>query len=413
MTILATFLRRIWLPCAALFVGLAGAGAAEPPPKMDLRLLWPNLIVERPVWLCEVPDGSRRMFLVEQQGRVLILPKDRQGPETNATNVFLDLSYRQPYRENEEGLLGFAFHPRYRTNGKFYVCYTQHHPRRTVLSEFQVSKKDPDRADFYSERVLLEIARPYANHNGGCTIFGPDGFLYVGLGDGGNANDPHDNGQDLQSLLGKIIRLDVDFQKGRRPYGIPSDNPFTGRGVAARGEIWAYGLRNPWRMSFDRRTGQLWAGDVGQNKWEEVDIITRGGNYGWNHREGFHAFKEPAPAGVKFIEPVIEYPHSPAFDTNSTHRPGISITGGYVYRGNKLPALRGAYLYADFAFGTIWALRQENGRPARSTVLYTPPAGTLPRNIASFAEDLNREIYVLAFAGTTNGVVCELVPVKP
>ncbi len=406
----ANFLRRALLVWAALCVVPGWSGAAEALPKLDLRPLWPSLVVERPVWLGEAPDGSGRMFLAEQPGTILILPKNRQGLETNARSVFLDLTFRQPYRDNEEGLLGVAFHPRYRTNGKFYVYYTQHDPRRNVLSEFVVSKKDPARADFYSERILLEVARPYGNHCGGCTIFGPDGYLYVSLGDGGGADDPHDNGQNLQSLLGKIIRLDVDAQTGRQPYRIPPDNPFLGRGVAARGEIWAYGLRNPWRMSFDRRTGQLWAADLGQNKWEEVNIITKSGNYGWNRREGFHPFKESAPAGANFIDPVIEYPHNPAFDKNTTHSPGLSITGGYVYRGKKLPALRGAYLYADFALGTIWGLRQEKGRITQSGALYVPPPGTAPRNVASFAEDARGEIYVLTFEGRTNGVVCELVP---
>lgn len=412
MTTLA-FLNRALPPAAALFMCLTlRAGAADVLPALELKPAWANLIVERPLWLGEPPDGSRRMFLAEQRGTILILPKDRLGPETNATNVFLNLSWRQPYVDNEEGLLGFAFHPGYRTNGLFYVYYTRHDPRRSVLGEFHVSRSNPNRAESYSERILLENFRPYANHNGGCTIFGPDGFLYVSLGDGGSANDPHDNGQNMQSLLGKIIRIDVNDRTGRLPYAIPASNPFTDRGVAARGEIWAYGLRNPWRMSFDRRTGQLWAADVGQNKWEEVNLITKGGNYGWNFREGFHPFKEPAPAGVKFIDPIMEYPHNASLDTNTTHLPGLSITGGFVYRGKKIPALRGAYLYADFALGTIWALRQEKGRVTQSAALYVTPPGTVPRNVASFAEDADGEIYLLTFEGKTNGRVCELVPAK-
>jgi hypothetical protein len=211
-------------------------------------------------------------------------------------------------------------------------------------------------------------------------------------------------------MLAKILRIDVNSRTGDLQYGIPKDNPFVGRGEGVREEIWAYGLRNVWRFSFDRQTGELWAGDVGQNKFEEVDIVTKGGNYGWNWRESFHAFRTNAvpPETAKFIDPIIEYPHLPAYDTNTTHSPGLSITGGYVYRGANSRACEVLTFYADFALGTIWALRYENGKVTQSAALYSTPKGTVPKGVASFAEDLNGELYVLAFEGTKNGRIYEL-----
>jgi len=393
------------------FISAVCCSLAASLPKMELKPLWTNVAIQRPIWLCEAPDGSHRKFVVEQRGRILILPEDQNV--TNAT-VFLDISDRKSYASNEEGLLGLAFHPRFNSNGKFYIYYSPQNPRRTVVSEFQVAKDDPNRANLASERVLFEQPQPYPNHKGGCIVFGPDRFLYVSLGDGGSANDPHENGQNLKTLLGKIIRIDVDSRNGSLGYGIPRSNPFVGKGGGVREEIWAYGLRNVWRFSFDRQNGELWAGDVGQNKFEEVHLITKSGNYGWNWREGFHAFKTNGvpPADAKFVDPVIEYPHLPAYDTNNLHGPGLSITGGYVYRGKKLPALRGAYVYADFSMGTIWALRQKNGKVVESAALYSTPKGTVPKTVSSFGEDLSGELYVLVFEGTVNGKICELTQIK-
>ncbi|HTD66159.1 MAG TPA: PQQ-dependent sugar dehydrogenase [Candidatus Limnocylindria bacterium] len=392
------------------YIAFAADGASLP--KMELKPLWPNVAIQRPVWFCEAPDGSGRKFVLEQRGRVLILPEEQSA--TNVT-VFLDISDRKPYASNEEGLLGLAFHPQFKTNRKFYVYYSLQKPQRhTLVSEFTVAKGDSRKADIASERILFEQPQPYPNHKGGCAIFGPDGFLYISLGDGGSANDPHENGQNLKTLLGKIIRIDVNSRASDLQYGIPSDNPFADKGDGLRGEIWAYGLRNVWRFSFDRATGALWAADVGQNKFEEVDVIERGGNYGWNWREGFHPFKTSGtpPAGAKFIPPVIEYPHLAIYDTNTAHSPGLSITGGYVYRGKKLPALQGAYVYADFAAGTIWALRHENGKVTESAALYSTPKATMAKNVSSFGEDSDGKLYVLAFEGTVNGKIYELVEAK-
>ena len=395
-----------WFRFSLALLAAVSARAGQPFPALQLTPVWTNVAIERPLWLCEANDGSKRMFLVEQRGRILILPAD---PAAANAAVFLDISDRKPYVGNEEGLLGFAFHPQFKSNGKFYLYYTQHNPRRSILSEMQVAKDDPNRADPATERLLLDIPQPYENHNGGALLFGPDKFLYLSLGDGGLANDPHGFGQNTFSLLGKILRLDVDTRSGALPYGIPQDNPFVGR-AGHREEIWALGLRNVWRMSFDRGTGELWAGEVGQNLWEEVDVITKGGNYGWRIREAFHPFNtNDVVAGLTFIDPVIEYPHNPALAPDGRHGPGLSITGGCVYRGAKIPALRGVYLYADFAVGTIWGLRYANGKVTDSAALIPHAKGMIPlRNVASFGEDAGGEVYVLAFEGPPQGRIYKI-----
>jgi glucose/arabinose dehydrogenase len=384
-------------------------------PNLTLRNAFPDLKFTRPLWLEEIPDGSKRMIVLEQGGTVYLLPKGRESKEAK---MFLDISSRRPFVQNEEGLLALAFHPQFKNNGLLYIYYSQQNPKRGVLSELHISKTDPDTADLTTERILLQTSRPYWNHDGGTLLFGPDGYLYVSFGDGGAADDPHNNGQNLKTWLAKILRIDVNTRTGNLQYGIPSDNPFVkgakpGAGLTeaemegALPEIWAYGLRNVWRMSFDRETGELWAGDVGQNLWEEIDLITKGGNYGWRVREAFHPFRQQQqPVGTP-IDPVIEYPHSPRLSAQSkfpNHGPGVSVTGGYVYRGKKVPSLQGVYVYADYQVGTIWGLRHAKGQVTAADVLVKG----MTRQVSSFAEDRDGELYVLAF----DGLIYEFVEAK-
>ena len=344
-----------------------------------LSVAFPELTFTRPVDLQHAGDGTGRLFVVEQAGRIRVIVP---GPQVRDAPVFLDLTDRVNSRGNEEGLLGLAFHPDYQDNGFFFVDYTASNPRRTVVARFSVRQDDPDRADAAHEKILLEVPQPYGNHNGGQIAFGPDGYLYVALGDGGSGGDPHGNGQNRKTLLGALLRIDVDT--AGIPYGIPADNPFVGNDQGWREEIFAYGLRNPWRFSFDPETGRLWAGDVGQNRYEEVDLIEKGGNYGWNVLEGFHCYESgPACRREGMKEPVFEY----------GRRDGSSITGGYVYRGPTLPDLNGTYLFADYVSGRVWSLALED-REVRPKMLVDSGL-----NISSFGVDEEGKVYLCAFDG--------------
>ncbi len=389
-------IRILFVALCCVSVNVPSAGAAPSVPTLALKPAWTHIKFKRPLWLEESPDGTGRIFMVEQAGRILIMPKDRAA--TN-TVEFLDISARKTYRQDEEGLLGMAFHPKYKENGRLFLFYSAHDPLRSIISEWRVSKDNPSRVDLASERVLLEIPRPFWNHDGGVLMFGKDGYLYLSHGDGGQRDDPHDNGQNLGSLLGKILRIDVDNKTGNLPYGIPKDNPFIGT-AGARPEIWAFGLRNVWRMAFDRKNGDLWASDVGQDKWEEINVITKGGNYGWRVREGFHPWKDSAHKHTRFIDPVLEYPHVPALAKESKspeHGTGVSITGGYVYRGNKLPVLQGVYVYADYKMGTVWGLRSSNNTSVDVVGEIIKPNPI--RFVASFGEDAAGELYMLCLDG--------------
>ncbi len=355
-------------------------------PDITTSRAFSRLSFHRPIYLTHAGDGSDRVFVVEQRGRILFF---ENRSDVDETSVFLDIREKvlaPPKGHNEEGLLALAFHPNYAENGYFYVYYSmreaRREPRHGILSRFSVRSDDPNAADATSEKVILDIEQPYGNHNGSTVLFGPDGYLYYSLGDGGYANDPLNSGQDLTTLLATILRIDVDKQENDKRYAIPADNPFVDQ-PEARGEIWAYGLRNIWRMSFDRETGDLWAGDIGQNKYEEIDLIVKGGNYGWNIREGFHSFKQ-REAAAPLLDPAVEYPRSD----------GISVTGGYVYRGTRLPELQGVYLYADYAHGNIWGLRYADGKVTANRHLNE---GASPIYISSFGEDEAGEVYICAF----------------
>ena len=334
-----------------------------------------------PIYVTGSRDGSNRLFIVEQGGRIKVL---QPGATTPA--VFLEISARV-LSGGERGLLGLALHPDFRNNRRFFVDYTRQPDGATVIAEYRVSESDPNLADT-KETTLLLIPQPFANHNGGMITFGPDGFLYIGMGDGGSANDPGNRAQDLNNLLGKLLRIDVDHANGAIPYSSPVANPFFGE-VTGRDEVYAFGLRNPWRFSFDRLTGDLYVGDVGQNAWEEIDVITPGGNYGWRVTEGKNC-NPSIGAGlcsmIGLIPPIAEYSHAAS---------RCSITGGYVYRGAKRTFPSGTYVYADFCSGEIFSL----GGGGQSVLLDTG------LNISSFGEDEAGEIYVVGLGGTIHRLI--------
>ncbi len=348
-------------------------GLPQPQSMVPVRA-FPNLVFNRPLFLTAPPDGSNRIFVVEQNGVIRVFPNDEN---VIASTVFLDIRTQVLSPGGEEGLLGFALAPDYAASGYFYTYYSVASPRRTRLSRWRVSTGDPNLADASSEEVLLSIPQPFSNHNGGSMAFGPDGMLYLAVGDGGSGNDPQNNAQDLTNLLGKVLRLAADGS-------IPPDNPFVSGVAGERGEIWAYGLRNPWRGSFDRSTGDLWLGDVGQNSREEIDIILRGRNYGWRVYEGDQSNINPnSYPPSAYEQPIVTY----------SHQVGRSVTGGYVYRGSRLADLIGAYLYADFGSGRVWALVREAGQVLSNELVASVPTP------ASFGEDEAGELYICSFDG--------------
>jgi glucose/arabinose dehydrogenase len=411
---------------AAVIVSLTdwnGQSSAQSLPAITLKPVLTKLSDERPMWLSESPDGTGRLFVVYQDGKIVIAKKGSDGSDAKE---FFNIEDRNPHFENEDGLMSIAFHPGFATNGLFYVYYNQKnkpadierlrgglplsYPFRSVISEFKVSATNADAADMKSERILLEVQQPFSNHKGGELAFGPDGYLYLGLGDGGAGNDPFGSGQNTATLLAKMLRVDVNTRAtvggGKKShelqYGIPSDNPFVHEpdmgGMGTRKEIYAYGFRNPWRYSFDRQTGALWVGDVGQDIWEEVDLVNKGENYGWNVREGAHHFK-PGPVGAQYVDPVIEYSHRKDLQAQGMfpdHPTGNCVIGGYVYRGKQFPSLNGIYLYADYSPGTVYGLRYDTDakKVTAHGQMFKQTDG-----ITSFGEDGDGEVYVLMQGG--------------
>lgn len=334
--------------------------------------------LNRPVALAVAPGDTQHLFAVEQPGTIRIINGETLLPEP-----FLDLTARVGSQGNEQGLLGLAFHPQYAKNGFFFVNYTDLNGD-TTISRFQVTN-DPMRADPNSEQTILKVPQPYSNHNGGHLLFGPDGMLYIGLGDGGSAGDPQNNAQNPNTLLGKMLRLDVDNAK---PYGIPGDNPFVNGG--GRGEVWALGLRNPWRYDFDTVTGELYVADVGQNQWEEVSVIpageSPGWNLGWRVWEGSHRYSDDTPDAL---------PHLVAAAAEYDHTLGCSVTGGVVYRGEKFPAFYGVYLYADYCTGRIWGLIRDANGNWKNNQLYQ-----LSAHPTAFVQTAKGDLWMAGHEGT-------------
>ena len=370
---------------------LPAAQVDESPAPVAAVRAFPRLTFNRPIVLTHAGDGSDRVFVASQLGTIRVFPNKQ---DVRTPKLFLDIEEKVDYadNENEEGLLGLAFHPKYKENGEFFVKYSLRDPAHTtVVSRFRVSSDDPNKADPASEEEVLRIAHPYWNHKGGTLAFGPDGYLYIVVGDGGSGNDPYGNGQNLRTLLGSVLRIDVDRRDEGKAYAVPADNPFVDY-PEAQPEIWAYGVRNVWRLAFDRETGACWAADVGQDIWEEINILTAGGNYGWNLREGRHPF---GIGGVQqpredLIEPIYEYHHDV----------GKSITGGFVYRGKKLPELTGAYLYADYVTGQPWALWYD---AQRGEVTANRPIAGNVNPVMSFGEDEQGEVYYMTTQGWLHG----------
>lgn len=334
-----------------------------------------------PVGVRHAGDGSGRLFVVEKPGIISVLSGNIDKP---TREVFIDLKHKVNSKGSEQGLLGLAFHPDYNNNGKFYVNYTTN--QGTVIESYRSRSDGSNLGDPSSGEILLTFKQPFKNHNGGEVAFGPDGYLYIATGDGGSGGDPLGNGQNLETLLGKILRIDVDQKGGDKLYAIPEDNPFYRNTDGYREEIYAYGLRNPWRFSFDRDTGKLWAADVGQSTLEEIDIIENGHNYGWSTMEGSLCFDPKNNCKQDGITtPIWEY---------NPEGGGASITGGYVYRGKEIPSLVGKYVFSDFVDGRIWTLSFDGANKAVAEKLELEEF-----NITSFGEDEAGEIYASLYDG--------------
>ncbi|MCC7137047.1 MAG: PQQ-dependent sugar dehydrogenase [Planctomycetes bacterium] len=374
--------------------GDSGLDARPPAPSLAFPLTapttgsveaydgFPNLRFSSPVFVTAAPGDATRLFVVEQGGRIRVFPASA-STTSGQVRTFLDLTSRVT-SGGELGLLGLAFDPGYATNRRFYVNYTTGSggSLRSVVARYQRSAADPDAAD-PTETPLFEVAQPYSNHNGGMLAFGPDGFLYGSFGDGGDAGDPQGNGQRLSTLLGKIFRVDPSVTVGATPYGIPSDNPFAASTGTERKEIYAWGLRNPWRFSFDRGTGRLFAGDVGQGSREEIDVVVRGGNYGWRGMEGTQVYDGGSLGSGPFTAPVHEYGRST----------GSCVIGGYVYRGTAIPFLVGHYVFADYGSGRVWSFSYD-GTSAGARVELAGVSG-----LSSFGEDAAGELLACEHGG--------------
>ncbi len=356
------------------------------PAAVDFEAAFPMLGFNRPVFLTAAPDGTNWIYVVEQGGRIYVFPND---DDVESASVFIDLSSGNQgpvsRASNEEGLLGLAFDPDYATNGRFYVHYSAAGPRRSVIARYTATfpQGQAPTANPNTQSIILQVNQPFSNHNAGMLTFGPDQMLYISMGDGGSGGDPQQHGQNLSTLLGAMLRIDVRNPPQGQPYGIPPDNPYVNN-PNARDEIWAHGLRNPWRFSFDRDNGDLWLGDVGQGAREEINRIRRQGNYGWRTYEGNLAYSNPDNIPpTSFDGPVIDYGRGS----------GCTVVGGYVYRGQDVPSLRGIYVYADYCTGFIWGLRWNGQQAIGNTQIQNLGS------IVSFGEDDRGELYAVSLNG--------------
>ena len=353
---------------------------------------FPGLSFEFAVDIQNAGDGSNRLFVVEQQGVIRVFEND---PAVIEAPVFMDIRDRV-LSDSRFGMLGLAFHPHFTENGYFFVHYTASNPQRSVIARYSVDAADSNRADLSSEQVLLEVDQPHNFHNGGALAFGPDGFLYIPFGDGGPGRDPNGHGQNRATLLGAVLRIDVDNPAEGLNYGIPEDNPFVDNTEGYREEIWAWGLRNPWRISFDPVTGRLWAGENGEDLFEEIDLIEPGKNYGWKVMEASQCFSPSAGCSMTGLEPPVwEY------GGNAQRR---SVIGGYVYHGQMNPELIGSYIYGDFLQGRVWALAYDGLNPASNRQIATGIAG-----LATFGLDEAGELYLSNIA---NGKIYRFAPTR-
>lgn len=364
----------------SLFIISCSASDAQVTPLKVVNA-FPNLSFNKPLNITHTNDGSDRIFVVQQDGYIKVFPNDSN---TSAAAVFLNISNKISSSNGEEGLLGLTFHPNFAANRYIYVDYTAPNPLHTVISRFTVSASDPNKVDSLSEYIILTINQPYSNHNGGTVMFGNDGYLYIGMGDGGSAGDPQNNAQNTQVLLGKMLRIDVNDTTSSTRYVIPPTNPFYNNPSSGRGEIFCWGLRNPWKYSQDPVTGLIYCGDVGQDLYEEVDIITNGGNYGWRVKEGYSCYNAATCDSTGFTSPIKVYSHSNG---------QCSITGGYVYRGQRRPELTGAYIYSDYCAGKIRMLRYSNGLVTADSIVSDTAIV-----ISSFGTDKNNELYIAGYS---------------
>ncbi|PYY11182.1 MAG: glucose dehydrogenase [Acidobacteria bacterium] len=382
----------VLIATGAIFLASCGSTNTTPQPNVpptSLKLSLNTVVsgLSSPVDLEVSADNIGRLFVVEQPGTIRIISNSALLP-----TPFLDISSQVDFG-GEKGLLGLAFHPSYSQNRRFFVNYDRvvGGQMQTVISEFEASATNPNLADRTTERILFTVDQPFPNHKGGQLVFGPDSFLYIGLGDGGSGGDPLRNGQNLETMLGKMLRIDVDHTSSGLPYAIPPDNPFASGGGLP--EIWSYGLRNPWRFSFDRPSGRLFCADVGQEHYEEVDILQKGGNFGWNIMEGLHCFNSASGCNMSGLTlPIAEYDHTE----------GDAVIGGYVYHGTAIPQLADTYLLSDFGSGTIWNLTESPpGTWTRTRLLSTG------RNVSSFGQDSSGELYVLDYSGSVLKLVAQ------